>query len=51
MAFEYVFCFICREQCIRIIWSRKKCGMFRSVFKKIISHYTVPTFQEVAGVI
>ena len=51
MAFEYVFCFICSEQCIRIISSRKKCGMFSFVFVKIISNYTIPTFQEVGGVI
>ena len=45
-----ICCFICREQCIKIISSRKKCGLFSSVFKKIISSNTTPTFQEVGGV-
>ena len=44
MPIEYIFCFICREQCIKIISSRKKCGLFSSVFKKIISDNTTPTF-------
>ena len=47
---EYLFCFICSEQCIKIISSRKKCGLFRSVFQKIIPNNTTPTFQEVGGV-
>ena len=34
MHIEYIFCFICSEQCIKIISSRKKCGLFVSVFKK-----------------
>ena len=50
MPFEYVFCFICSEQCIKIISSHKKCGQFSSVFKKIISINTIPTFQEAGGV-
>ena len=50
MSIEYKFCFICSEQCIKIISSRKKCGLFSSVIKKIISNNTTPTFQEV-GVI
>ena len=45
-----MFCFICKEQCIQIISSRKKCGLFSSVFKKIIPYNTSPTFQEVGGV-
>ena len=47
---EYMFCFIFSEQCIKIISSRKKCGLFSSVFKKIIPNYTTPAFQEVGGV-
>ena len=47
---EYMFCFICSEQCIKIISSRKKCGLFSSVFKKIIPNNTTPTFTEVGGV-
>ena len=35
MPIEYMFCFICGEQCIKIISSRKKCGLFSSVFKKL----------------
>ena len=49
MPIEYMFCFICSEQCIQILSSRKKCGLFSSVFKKIISNNTPPTFQEVVG--
>ena len=47
---EYLFCFICSEQCIKIISSRKKCGLFGSIFQKIIPNNTTPTFQEVGGV-
>ena len=47
---EYVFCFVCKEQCIKIILSRKKYGLLSSVFKKIIPNNTTPTFQEVGGV-
>ena len=50
MPIEYTFCFICSEQCIKIISSRKKCGLFSSVFKKIIPNNTTSTFQEVGGV-
>ena len=50
MPIEYMFCFICSEQCIKVISSRKKCGLFSSVFKKIIPINTTPTFQEVGGV-
>ena len=47
---EYMFCFIYNKQCIKIISSRKNCGLFSSVFKKIIPNNTTPTFQEVGGV-
>ena len=47
---EYMFCFICTEQCIQIISSRKKSGLFRSVFKKSVLNNTTHTFQEVGGV-
>ena len=50
MLIEYMFSFICSEQCIKIISSRKKCGLFSSVFKKTIPYNTTPTFQEVGGV-
>ena len=50
MPIEYMFCFICKEQCIKIISTRKKCGLFCSVFKKMILDNTIPTFQEVGGV-
>ena len=49
MSIEYMFCFICSEQCIQIISSRKKCVLFSSVFKKIIPNNTTPTFIEVGG--
>ena len=50
MPIEYIFCFICSEQCIQIISSRKKCGLFSSVFMKNIPNNTTPTFTEVGGV-
>ena len=50
MHIEYMFCFICSEQCIKIISPRKKRGLFSSVFKKIIPNNTTPPFQEVVGV-
>ena len=50
MPIEYMFCFICSDQCIHIISSRKKCGLFSSVFKEIIPNNTMSTFQEVGGV-
>ena len=50
MPIEYMFCFICSEQCIKIISSRKKGGLFSSLFKKSIPTNTTPTFQEVGGV-
>ena len=50
MPIEYMFCFICGQKCIKIISSRKKCGLFSYVFKKIIPNNTTPTFQEVGGV-
>ena len=51
MPIEYIFSFICSEQCIKIISSRKKRGLFSCVFKKIIPYNTTPSFQEVGGVI
>ena len=50
MPVKYMFCFICSERCINIISSRKKCGLFSSVFKKIIHNNPTPTFQEVGVV-
>ena len=50
MPIEYMVCFICSEQCIKIILTSKKCGLFSSVFKEIIPKDTTPTFQEVGGV-
>ena len=50
MSIEYMFCFICSKQCIKIISWCKKCGLFGSVFKKIILNNTTPTFHEVGGV-
>ena len=50
MPIKDIFCFICSEQCIKIISSLKKCSLFSSVFKKIIPNNTTPTFQEVGGV-
>ena len=50
MPIEHMFCFICKEQCIKINSSRYKCGLFSYVFKKSIPNNTTPTFQEVGGV-
>ena len=50
MTIEYMFCFICIKQCIKIISSRKKCGFLSSVFMKIIPNNTTHAFQEVGGV-
>ena len=50
MPIEYMFCFICSKQCIKIISSRKKCGLFSPVFKKIIPNNTIPIFKEMGGV-
>ena len=47
---EYMICFIYSQQCITIISSWKMCGFISSVFKKLISNNTTPTFQEVGGV-
>ena len=44
MHIEYMFCFICGEQCMTIISPRKKYGLFSSVSKKIIPNDTAPTF-------
>ena len=50
MPIEYIFCFICSKQCIKIISSRKNGGLFSSVLKKNIPNNTTPTFLEVGGV-
>ena len=50
MSMEYMFCFICSQQCINIISSRKKYAWLSSVFKKIIPSNTTPTFKKVGGV-
>ena len=46
MPTEYMFCFICSEQCIKIILSRKKCGLFSSAFKKGIPIKHYPYFSR-----
>ena len=50
MPIEYMLCIICIKQCIQINSSSKKCGLFSSVFTKIIHNNTTPTLQEVGGV-
>ena len=47
---EYMSCFICSKQCIKIISSHKKSGLFSIVFKNIIPNNTTIAFQEVDGV-
>ena len=48
--YRSTYCFICKEQYIKNILLRKKCGLLSSVFKKIITTNTTPTSQEVGGV-
>ena len=43
--FEYMFYFSRSEQCIKIISSRKTCGLISSVCKKCIPSNTTSTFQ------
>ena len=50
MPIEYMFCFICSEQCIKRISLCTTCGLLSSVVKKIIPNKTTPTFQEVGEV-
>ena len=50
MPIEFMFCFICSEQCIKIISLHKNCGLFSSVCMKIIPNNSTPTFLEVGGV-
>ena len=45
MSIEYMFCFICSEQCIKIISWRKKGGLFGSILKKIFL-ITLPYFSR-----
>ena len=49
MPIECIFCFICSEQCMKIISSRKKCGFFSSAFKKIIPSNTTLLFMKWVG--
>ena len=49
MPIEYMFCFICSEQCIKIISSRKNFGLFSSVFKIFFLNNATPTFLKVGG--
>ena len=48
MAIEYMFCFVCSEQCINIISSRKKCG-YSSVFKKLFLIMLPLLFKKCGG--
>ena len=50
MPIVYMFCFICSKQYRKFILPHKKCGLFSSVFKKMIPNNPSPTFQEVGGV-
>ena len=50
MPIVYMFRFICSKQCININSLRKKCGLYSSVFKKIVPYNNTPTFQEVGRV-
>ena len=50
MPIEYIFCLNFSEQCMKIISSLKKCGLFSSILKKTIPYNTTPTFQEVGWV-
>ena len=50
MRIEYMFCSFVSNNALKIISSRKTCGLFSLIFKKIIPNKTTPTFQEVCGV-
>ena len=50
MPIEYVFCFNYSGQCIKIISSRKKCGLCCSVFKKVIPITLPILFKKWVGV-
>ena len=41
MHIEYMFCFICSKQCIKIISSCKKCGLLSSE-RQLIAKLTLP---------
>ena len=43
------FALFVAKKSIKIISSRKNCGLFSIVFKKIIPNNTTPTFLEVGG--
>ena len=47
---ECMFCYIYSKQCLKIISSRVKCGLFSSEFKNYFPNKTTLTFQEVDGV-
>ena len=43
------FALFVSNKAYKLFRSAKKCGFFRSVFKKIIPNNITPTFQEVGG--
>ena len=49
MPIEYMFCFFCSEQCIKIISSGKTCGLFSSIFKTIIPNNTTLLSEKKVG--
>ena len=51
MPIEYMFCFICSKQCMKIILSHKKCSLLSSVFKKIILFNTTLLFKKWVGLL
>ena len=50
MPIEYMYCFICSEQCMKNITSCQYVELFSSVFNKIIPDATTHFFQKVGGV-
>ena len=51
MPIEYMYCFICSKQCIKIISSHKKCSLLSSVFKKIIPFNTTLLLKKWVGLL
>ena len=50
MPIEYMFCFICSEQCIKSFRQAKSVACLVLYARKSILNNTTPTFQEVGGV-
>ena len=50
MPIEYMFCFICSEQCIKSFSRAKSVTCLVLYSRKITPNNTTPPFQEVGGI-